>query len=301
MTAVTIDSEIRSGFGYWLASCWSMFRFEFVNMRSFLGIALVIQILMGGGMAYMYGFYFGDVPEIVRTFIVTGIPALALIPVGFVLVPNAIMDHKIRGTYDFVWSLPVPRMASAAATFILFTMLAIPGTIISLLIAHVHYAVPLHVSWSVVPAMLLTSLMATSVGFAFAHAIPEPRITNLITNLIVFLVLLFSPIVVQIDRFPGWWAAMQRVLPFYHMANVIRAGLSSGLAVSVGTSWLILGIWTALSWVLAAWVVAGAARPYLRQRKNERPTSSSPRSAASNSSTSTNPAATSAARTRAAG
>jgi ABC-2 type transport system permease protein len=255
VTGATIESEVRSGFDYWLASCWNMLRFELTNMRSFLSMALVIQILMGGGMAYMYGFYFGTVPEIVRAFIVTGIPALALIPVGFVLVPNAIMDHKIRGTYDFVWSLPVPRMASATATFILYTVLAIPGTILSLLIAHVHYDVVLHVSWSVVPAMVLTSLMATSVGFAFAHAIPEPRITNLITNMVVFMVLLFSPIVVQIDQFPGWWAAIQRVLPFYHMANVIRAGLSTGLATSVGTSWLILGIWTALSWTLAAWVV----------------------------------------------
>lgn len=251
----TATAEVRAGPSYWFASCWNMIRFEFVNMRSFLSIALVIQILMGGGMAFMYGFYFGVVPETVRTFIVTGIPALALIPVGFVLVPNAIMDHKIRGTYDFVWSLPVPRMASATATFILYTTLAIPGTIISLLIAHLHYDVTLHVSWAVVPAIVLTSLMATSVGFAFAHAIPEPRITNLITNMIVFMVLLFSPIVVQIDRFPAWWAAVQRVLPFYHMANVIRAGLSTGLADSVGISWLVLGIWTVLSWTLAAWVV----------------------------------------------
>lgn len=249
------ETEIRSGSGYWLASCWNMIRFEFVNMRTFLSLVLLIQILMGGGMAYMYGFYFGDVPDVVKTFIVTGIPALALIPVGFVLVPAAIMNHKIRDTYDFVWSLPVPRMASAAATFILFTTLAIPGTIVSLLIAHIHYAVALQISWSIVPAMLLTSLMATSVGFAFAHAIPEPRITNLITNLVVFLVLLFSPIVVQIDRFPGWWAAVHHVLPFYHMANVIRAGLSTGLADSVGTSWLILAIWTISSWALSAWVV----------------------------------------------
>jgi len=249
------ETEIRSGAGYWLASCWNMIRFEFVNMRTFLSLALLIQVLMGGGMAYMYGFYFGDVPDVVKTFIVTGIPALALIPVGFVLVPAAIMNHKLRDTYDFVWSLPVPRMASAAATFILFTTLAIPGTIVSLLIAHIHYSVALQISWSIVPAMLLTSLMATSVGFAFAHAIPEPRITNMITNLTIFMVLLFSPIVVSIDRFPGWWAAVHHVLPFYHMANVIRAGLSTGLADSVGTSWLILAIWTIASWALAAWVV----------------------------------------------
>ncbi|MGA9597249.1 MAG: hypothetical protein WBV06_13900, partial [Acidimicrobiia bacterium] len=173
MTTATAEVRIRSGVGYWLASYGNMLRFEMVNLRIYLGLVLVVQILMGGGMAYMYGFYFGDISNVARTFIVTGIPALALIPVGFVMVPGAIMNHKIKDTYDFVWSLPVPRLASAAATYTLFTTLAIPGTIVSLWIAHIRYAVTLDISWSIVPAILLTSLMATSVGFSFAHAIPE--------------------------------------------------------------------------------------------------------------------------------
>lgn len=247
--------DIRSGAGYWWSSFRNMLRFEFARARTYLVLALIIQIFMGGGMAFMYGFYFGDVPETVKTFIVTGIPALALIPVGFVLVPASIMTHKLRDTYDFAWSLPVPRMASAAATFVLYTSLAIPGTLVSLLIAHLKYSVPLDVSWSIVPAVLLTSLMATSVGYAFAVAIPDPRMTNLITNMVIFLVLLFSPIVVQINQFPEWWAAVHRVLPFYHMANVIRAALSSGLVDDLARSWLILGVWTTLSWLLAAWVI----------------------------------------------
>lgn len=248
-------TTIRSGSSYWLSSFWAMLRFELINMRTFLGLTLLIQIIMGGGMAYMYGFYFGEIPDVAKTFIVTGIPALALIPVGFVLVPGSIMSHKLRDTYDFVWSLPVPRLASAAATFTLFTTLALPGTVVSLWIAHIRYSIALDVSWAIIPAVLLTSLMATSVGFAFAHAIPEPRITNLVTNLIIFLVLLFSPIVVQITQFPDWWATVHRVLPFYHMANVIRASLSSGLVTSVAASWAVLAIWTVASWALAAWVI----------------------------------------------
>ena len=173
----------RSGVSYWLAGYRNMLRFEMVNLRTFLALALIIQILMGAGMAYMYGFYFGDVPTLARTYIVTGIPALALVPVGFVLVPNAIMTHKFQDTYDFVWSVPVRRLASAAATFTLFTALAIPGTVVSLWIAHLRYSIELQISWSIVAAMMLTSLMATSVGFAIGHAIPDPRMANLITNL----------------------------------------------------------------------------------------------------------------------
>jgi ABC-2 type transport system permease protein len=257
MNADTIanPSVIRSGHRYWIDSYRNMLRFEIVNLRSFLAVVVVIQILMGAGMAYMYGFYFGDMPEIARTYIVTGIPALALVPVGFVLVPSSIMNHKFRDTYDFVWSLPVPRLASAAATFTVFTSLAIPGTIVSLWVAQLRYSIDLQVSWSIVPAIALTSLMATSVGFTIGHAIPDPRLTNLVTNLIIFLALMFSPIVAPIEQFPNWWASVHEVLPLYNMANVIRAGLSEGLVVSLARSWAILGAWSLASWVLAAWVV----------------------------------------------
>ena len=255
MSAVSGAIEVRSGARYWIGGYRSMLRFEMVNLRSFLGLVLLIQILMGAGMAFMYGFYFGEIPERAQTFIVTGIPALALVPVGFVLVPNSIMNHKFRDTYDFVWSLPVPRLASAAATFTLFTALAIPGTLVSLWIAHIRYSIDLQVSWSIVPAILLTSLMATSVGFAIGHAIPDPRLTNLVTNMVIFMALLFAPIVVPIEQFPNWWASIQQVLPFYHMATVIRAGLSEGLVDALTRSWMILALWTAVSWALAAWVV----------------------------------------------
>jgi len=255
MIDASISTAVRGGIPYWLASYRNMLRFELANLRSFLAYALVIQTLTGVGMAYLYGFYIGDMPDIAKLYIVTGIPALALVPIGLVMVPGAIMIHKIRDTYDFVWSLPVPRMTSAAATFTLFTGLALPGTLLALVLSQIYYGVDLTWSWTFIPALVLTSLTATSVGFGFAHAIPEPRLTNLVTNLIMFLAILFAPIVVPIEQFPEWWANVQRVLPFYHMAQVLRDGLSEGLTGSVSVSWVVLGAWTIGAWLLAAWVV----------------------------------------------
>jgi ABC-2 type transport system permease protein len=97
--------------------------------------------------------------------------------------------------------------------------------------------------------------MANSVGFGFAHAIPEPRVTNLIVNMIIFLVLLFSPVAFPIENFPDWFASVHRVLPFFHMANIIRDGLTEGLVDGVATSYAVVAIWTVASWTLTAWVV----------------------------------------------
>ncbi len=246
---------VRRGRGYWTAGLSSMLRFDYLTLRETLPFFLVLQILMGAGMAIIYGFYFAHLPSSVATFIATGAPTLAIVPVGMAVIPGIVMQHKLDQTYDFLWSLPVPRLTIAASNFILFTAVAIPGVVVSMLVAAWRYDIVLSVSWSVVPAVLLAALMANSVGFGVAHAIPEPRITNLLVNMVIFLVLLFSPIAFPISNFPEWFATVHRVLPFFHMANIVRGGLTDGLVTGLATSYLVVVAWTIGSWALAAWVV----------------------------------------------
>jgi ABC-2 type transport system permease protein len=88
-----------------------------------------------------------------------------------------------------------------------------------------------------------------------AVAIRNPLLINLITNALIFVVLLFSPIVFAPSHFPGWLLDTDRALPFYNMAEVIRAGLSRGLVTDLTRSYLILLAWTVAGWLLTAWVV----------------------------------------------
>ena len=88
-----------------------------------------------------------------------------------------------------------------------------------------------------------------------ALAISNPLLINLITNALIFVVLLFSPIVVPASHFPGWLLAADRALPFYNMAEVVRAGLSSGLVTDLTRSYLILLAWTIAGWAMTGWVV----------------------------------------------
>lgn len=256
MTVAALETPVRRGSGYWWASYLSMLRWVLVQQKVlFVGIVFS-QIVLGIGAAFMYKFYLGDVDPVTALYLVSGIPALSLIPVGFVMVPILVMQEKSRGTYDFTWSLPVPRLAPVAATFTVFTTIALPIAMLSTLMAAWQFDVTLEVSWTVLPFAVLASLMATSVGYGLAMAIPEPRITNMITNIVIFLVLLFSPIVVPITQFPDWAATLHRILPFYHMSNLIRSSLTDGLASAIATSLAILLTWTVLGWAAVARVVA---------------------------------------------
>ncbi len=255
-TTATLVTPLRRGHGYWWASYLAMLRWVLIQQKVLFTGIVFTQIVMGIGAAIMYKFYLGALDPLTAAYLVTGIPALSMIPVGFVMVPVLVMQEKSRGTHDFTWSLPVPRLAPVAATFTIFTTIAMPIAALSTLVAGRQFGVDLEVSWVVFPFALLASLMATSVGYGMAMAIPEPRITNLITNIVIFLVLLFSPIVIPIDRFPDWAATVHRVLPFFHMSNLIRSGLSDGLATAVPTSLTILLVWTAAGWAAVARVVA---------------------------------------------
>jgi ABC-2 type transport system permease protein len=245
----------RSGIGYWLASLRAMMRFDIGQIRQWAGLLLVIQTMMGAGMAVMYGFFYPRVTHSTAVYITTGTPALALIPLGFLMVPINVARERLEGTFDFIWSLPVPRSAQATSTFLVFTVLSLPGAVLALAVAAWRYGVHLTVSPELLPAALLCALMAISVGYGTALAISNPLLVDLITNALIFVVLLFSPIVIPAGNFPAWLLSVDQALPFYNMAELIRAGLTQGFVTDLTRSYLILVAWTAAGWAMTAWVV----------------------------------------------
>lgn len=261
MSAVVTARPDRSGAGlhsgpaWWTRSYILALQFDLANQRAWLPITVVLQVLLGAGMAMIYGFYVPHLPKVALLYLVTGAPTLSLIPAGLVLLPALVGMQKTAGTFDFLWSLPIPRPVGIASTLTISSLIAIPGIITTLLLAAWRYDVQLAVSWTVLPAFLLCSLMCASVGLGMAHAIKNPVVTNLITNVLVFVVLLFSPISFPKSQFPTWLADVHEVLPFYHMATVIRASLTTGLVSDVWVSYAVLGAWTVAGWAAAAWVV----------------------------------------------
>jgi len=167
-----------------------------------------------------------------------------------------VSERQQAGTWDFIWSLPAPRSAAVASTFTVFTLLAVPGIIATLALAAWRYGLTLSVSPMAVPAVLLSSLMATSVGFAPAQLIARPVVTNAIVNALIFVVLIFSPVQFPISRLPLWLADVHRVLPIYYLGQVLRASVTQGVVSNVALAYAVLAAWTVAAWAGTAWVVA---------------------------------------------
>jgi ABC-2 type transport system permease protein len=248
--------KVRRGVRYWGASYAAMLRFDLAAQRNWLPMFALMQILFGAGMAIIYGFYIGHLSAGAALFIVSGSPALAVLTAGLIGVVMMVSQRQQAGTWDFIWSLPGPRSAAVASTFTVFTLLAVPGIVVTLALAAWRYGVTISVSPMAVPALLLSSLMVTSVGFAMAQLIGRPVVTNAIVNALIFVVLIFSPVQFPIGRLPLWLADVHRVLPVYYLGQVLRASVTRGLVSNLPLSYAVLVAWTAAAWAGTAWVVA---------------------------------------------
>lgn len=126
--------------------------------------------------------------------------------------------------------------------------------VVSLMVAALRYHLTFQPSPVLLPAVMLVALASTAIGYAMGHASPMPMLTNVLTQVLNFFALGFSPIAFPSDRLPAWLATVNHVLPFEAMGTVMRSGLSPGLAAGAPAAYALLAAWT-----LGCLLVAAAA------------------------------------------
>jgi len=80
-------------------------------------------------------------------------------------------------------------------------------------------------------------------------------VTNLVTELMIFTVFGFTPILFPAAQLPGWLAALNWWFPFGHMAVIVRAGLTAGMVTGIASSYLIVAVWGIIGAAAAAWAL----------------------------------------------
>ena len=251
-----LPATVRVGPRYWLQSMGAMLQWQLTSLRLLFPLLIVVQILIAAGFTVGIGLFFEVVPETVALFLSTGASVVTLITVGIVVAPQLIADEKTTGTYDFTWSLPAPRSAAVAAWILVNAVIAVPSMIAALAVGGWRYDLTFSVNWRILVAVVLVVTCASLIGYALAHTIPNPNITQITSQVFAFTIFGFTPINYPIENLPGWLGSLHRALPFYHMGVVVREGLTTGLVEDVGLSYLVLIAWT----VVVGWMTASALR-----------------------------------------
>ena len=158
-----------------------------------LPLMVLVQALLAVGTIIGFGFLIGDLDPVSALFLSTGAPTITLIMVGLVMTPQMVGEEKHEGSLDWKHTLPVPRILFLVADLVMWTVIALPGLVLAILVAIWRYDVSFAISPWLILGVIIVSLTAASFGYAVATLLP-PMVAMLISQLLVFVILLFTPI-----------------------------------------------------------------------------------------------------------
>lgn len=227
----------------WFQSYTLLLKWQGLKFKTILPFVIVVQFFTGIGTVIGLGYMMPAIDKQTAIFLVTGGSTLSLITLGLVLVPQMVAQAKSGGMLDYMRSFPMPRMAYMAADLTIWLLSTLPGVILALVVGSLRYDFQLQVSLLIVPSIALIVLMATSVGYAIALLSPKPELVGVLTNLIVFVLFLFSPINFPIERLPHWLETIHRILPVKYAADAMRGALIPGYSGGLGLAFTVLGAW----------------------------------------------------------
>lgn len=239
----------------WARAYWRMVVWDLADLRLLLPVLTCVLMLQGAGFVLGVGLFFQHIPEAAAMFVATGAVVINLLTAGLIFEPQVVADQRLRGSYDFLWSLPVPRTMMTLAWYTVTLIVALPAAIVALLTGVARYGIHFDVTPAVVPAVLATSLTGVLLGYAIAHAITAPMTARLVSVSLIFVLVGFSPIVFPATQLPGWLAEVNRWLPFGSMATITRAALVGGQAAGVGRAYVVVAAWAVVSALVAAWAL----------------------------------------------
>jgi ABC-2 type transport system permease protein len=212
-------------------------------MKVMLPHFVLMQVMVGVGSTIGFSFIIPDINRESALFISTGGAALSLISIGLVLIPEMIAEDKEKGIFEYLWSLPISKPIFLMADLTVWTILTLPGVILSLITGVLYYKFTLDVSILIIPAFILVILTSTIIGYTIAHASPKGKLTILISNILIYSLFLFSPVSYPIERLPGFLIILHKILPIKYMSDLIRGNLTDIPVESMNISFLVVFIW----------------------------------------------------------
>jgi len=224
----------------------ALMRWSLAATGAMLPLIVIVQAMLAAGIIIGFGLVIGEITPESALFLSTGAPTILLLTVGLVIVPQGVSRARASGALDYQRSLPVARPLLLLVDLVVWALIALPGVAVGLLAARLRFDLSYSFDWPLlIAASVLVTTMATAVGYAIAVSLP-PVPAQLVSQVLVFFVLLFSPITFPAERLPQWFQLLHDVLPIRPAADLLRAGIAAHSVSAEPRDLVVLVAWTAL-------------------------------------------------------
>jgi ABC-2 type transport system permease protein len=210
-----------------------MWRNEFIFL-------LIVQSAFTVGIVLGFGYIIPNISEGAAWYLTTGTATQAVVTVGLVMLPQILSQAKAEGRLDYFLSLPISREAYLLSQITTVSVIAVPGAIAAVAFGAWNYELSLSISPLVVVVVALSILSLAGVGVMVAMISPYQQLTNIITQLVIFYVLLFAPVLIPKEQLPWILSHTADFMPPTYSADAIRATVSDLPGTHLARSLLVM-------------------------------------------------------------
>jgi ABC-2 type transport system permease protein len=218
-------------------------------------IISLIQLALALGLVLGFGYLIPDISTTSATFLTTGAATQSFVTIGLVMLPQMLSQRKAEGRLEYMLTLPISREAYLLALVTFVGLLALPGVVFTLLFGAWHYGLDLSVNPMFIVVMLLSVFSMAGLGVAMAVYSPHQQVTNALTQLLIFYVLFFSPVLVPKTQLPSLLAHIAKAMPTTYSADAVRATLTDLPGTHLGQSLAFMGVYSVISLALCSFAI----------------------------------------------
>ena len=230
-------------------------RCQFLMNRPLIPMIVIIQTVMTIGLILGFGYFIPNISEVQALFLTVGAATQTVITVALVMLPQKLSQEKAEGILDYFLTMPISREAYLLAQVTFVALMTFPGTIFAVAFGAWHYDLPM----SVQPVVVLVAVMAVfslaGIGVAMAVLSPYEQLTNALTQLVIFWVLLFSPVMMPKEQLPWALQKLSILMPPTYAADAMRASLTGLPGTHLARSLIVMTLFAAGSLGISAAVI----------------------------------------------
>jgi ABC-2 type transport system permease protein len=200
---------------------------------------------IGGGL---------DDPESLL-YIVTGAAVFAVATEGVATLAQRIGVIKNEGMMVYYASLPISKASFVGALVLSRLLLIMPGLVTPIVAASLMYDVDFTISPALLLVLPLSCLALSAIGLAIGTLIDSMELIVVITNLLIFVLLLAAPVLIPPEALPLPLRVFGYLLPPTYAADALRHTLTGDLGAAFTldivalTAMAVLGLAGATRWI----------------------------------------------------
>ncbi|GAB4568000.1 MAG: hypothetical protein Tsb0020_20990 [Haliangiales bacterium] len=245
----------RSGAGFWVALkfLWLEQMFE---VRTTWAWSLLFSVLMPIAMVFgltRIGNGLTDRDSLL--FIISGAAVFSIATEGILTLAQRIGVIRRDGMLLYYASLPI-TMASLIGAIVMARLLIIaPGLITPIIAGTLMYDLELEISPLIILIIPLTCLSLAAIGIAIGSFIRDLDLIIVVTNLMIFVLLLAAPVMIPAESLPPALRVLGYLLPPTYAADALRRTLDGQLGTMVAIDLAVLALMACVSLFAASrWI-----------------------------------------------